>query len=47
MKRFHKVRTPVKTFTLQMKIGVASGECLLAGWAIRQSGASMRSRVSR
>lgn len=31
MKRFHKVRTPVKAFTLQMKIGVAAGECLLAG----------------
>lgn len=31
MQRFRRVRTPVRNFTLQMKIGIAAGECLLAG----------------
>lgn len=31
MKRFQKVKTPVKTVSLQMKIGVASGDCMVGG----------------
>lgn len=31
MPRFAKVRTPVRTVSLQMKIGIARGECLIAG----------------
>ena len=31
MGRFQKIKTPVKRFALKMKIGIAHGECLLAG----------------
>ena len=31
MPRFQNIKTPVKRFALKMKIGVAHGECLLAG----------------
>lgn len=31
MRRFQNIRTPVKKFALKMKIGIAHGECLVAG----------------